>query len=56
MRYLITTLESYEPFLTDYFDSENHFNMDLGMVVFDLKLKRYTNDGVIWHDLQVDHL
>ena len=56
MRYLITTIEAYAPFLTKWFEPEQHFNSDLEMVVYDLELNKYTTDGETWHDLQVDHL
>jgi len=55
MRYLITT-NGQEPFLTKWFDSENHFNKDIGMVVYDLGKNRYTTDGKNWYDIKFDHL
>jgi len=55
MRYLIT--KRYElPFYTNYFESENHFNKDDDMVVYDLHLCKFTTDGEIWHDIETDHL
>ena len=56
MRYLVTTKEAYAPFLTEWFDYENHFNPDLGMVVFDLLNCKYTTDGKNWVDINIDHL
>jgi hypothetical protein len=56
MRYLITTKEVGFPFLTNWFDPENHFNPDVEMIVYDLKLNKYTIDGVSWHDIDCDVL
>jgi hypothetical protein len=56
MRYLITTKEVNSPFLTDWFDAENHFNPDEEMVVYDLCNNEFTTDGKTWHKLDVDHL
>lgn len=50
-RYLVITNDN-DPFLTDYFDSENHFNMELGMVVMDLRYNKFTNDGTQWNDME----
>jgi len=55
MRYLVTFLEQ-EPFLTKWFDAENNFNHELGMVVFDLQEWTYTKDGIIWDEIPEDHL
>ena len=54
MRYLITTKESQSPFLTKWFDLENHFNKD--MIVYDLLENKYTTDGKKWQNIEVDHL
>jgi len=56
MRYLITTKEVKSPFLTDWFDPENHFNPDVEMIVYDLYNYEFTTDGKIWHKIEVDHL
>lgn len=56
MRYLITTKEVKSPFLTDWFDPENHFNPNVEMVVYDLCKNEFTTDGEIWHKIEVDHL
>ena len=56
MRYLITTKEVKSPFLTDWFDSENNFNSDVEMIVYDLYKNEFTTDGKIWHKIEVDHL
>jgi len=55
MRYLITTNECYEPFLTDWFD-ESNFNLMANMIVYDLKNCKYTDDGVTWFNIEIDHL
>ena len=56
MRYLITTKEVHEPFLTEWFDEENHFNAEIEMVVYDLFMDKFTTDGHTWFDIQIDHL
>lgn len=56
MRYLITTKETYAPFLTKWYEAENHFNPDLDMVVYDLQELKYTTDGITWLDLEIDVL
>jgi len=55
MRYLITTNIT-TPFLTNYFDAENNFNPEIEMVVYDLYLNKYTEDGKNWYELEIDHL
>jgi hypothetical protein len=55
MRYLITT-DNYPPALTDIFDAENHFNEAIGMIVYDLLDSTYTDDGVNWKEIEIDHL
>ena len=56
MRYLIITTGL--PFLTDFFEPQNHFNPDpnLEMAVFDLINLKYTIDGYSWEDIPEDHL
>ena len=71
MRYLITTKEidtrlkeidatlgqfQQSPFLTDWFEPENHFNSEVGMIVYDLHKNQFTTDGKIWKEIEVDHL
>ena len=56
MRYLITTKELDSPFLTKWFEPENHFNKELQMVVYDLFNCVFTLDGYNWHDIEIDHL
>lgn len=55
MRYLITT-KNEMPFLTKWFQAENHFNSQLQMVVYDLVECKYTTDGKIWNDIEIDTL
>lgn len=55
MRYLITTGEI-KPFFTDVFDPKNHFNYEIGMIVYDLKNHCYTVDGITWNEIEFDHL
>ena len=58
MRYLITTKETQSPFLTDWFEPENHFNPEVavGMIVYDLHKNKFTTDGKTWKEIEVDHL
>lgn len=53
-RYLITT-DVCDPFLTDWFDIENNFNLEINMVVYDLHLNKYYN-GDYWLAIAEDHL
>ena len=55
MRYLITT-KFYEPFFTKWFEPENHFNIELGMIVYDLINCLFTTDGYQWDKIEIDHL
>ena len=57
MKYIIIT-KAQPPFLTDWFDSENHFNPDpqIGMMVINLHSKAYTTDGITWQPINEDHL
>ena len=55
MRYLVTTNVSH-PFLTDWFDSESHFDADVEMVVYDLFEKLFSTDGKSWNKIAFDHL
>ncbi len=55
MQYLITTKDN-PPFLTKWFDAENNFNSELGMVVYDLINNKYTTNGIDWADIEFDHL
>lgn len=55
MRYLVTT-NTLPPFLTNWYDTKNHFNPEIGMVVYDLYKFIYTTDGVKWNEIIEDHL
>ena len=44
------------PFLTKWFDAENNFNSEIEMVVYDLYLNKYTEDGINWYEIEFDHL
>jgi hypothetical protein len=55
MNYLIVT-NKYEPFYTNWFDADNDFNKELGMIVFNLLSHKYTTDGKTWYDIFQDHL
>lgn len=54
-RYLVTT-KQHPPFLTDDFDADNHFIINIGMIVYDLVLDRFTTDGQIWNPIQINRL
>ena len=54
-RYLITT-NIQPPFFSDWFDAKNHFNAEVGMVVYDLAKGVYTTDGEKWEEIEEDHL
>jgi hypothetical protein len=56
VRYLVTTKDTYSPFLTEWFDMKNHFNHDIDMIVYDLLEKIYTTDGKEWHNIEIDML
>ena len=55
MRYLITTRDC-APFYSAYFEPENHFNADAGMIVYDLHNDTYTTDGENWKAINFDRL
>jgi hypothetical protein len=55
MRYLITTTVQ-PPFFTQWFEPENNFNIEVGMVVYDLYKFKYTTDGINWNYIEIDHL
>ena len=55
MRYLVMNDKPpFEPFLTNWFDTENNFNP--GMIVYDLMRYVYTLDGKTWIEIPEDHL
>lgn len=57
MRYLVTSkTDKFIPFLTHWFDAENNFNPEMDMVVYDLSNKTYTQNGIDWLLIEIDHL
>lgn len=52
--YLITT-NIRAPFLTRYYQSDM-FNIEVGMIIYDLTSGQYTIDGINWMDIEEDHL
>ena len=55
MRYLIIA-KGFPPAITKWFDPDNHFNKSIEMIVFDLYLLKYMDDGVTWKEIEEDHL
>ncbi len=55
MRYLITTRD-FPPFYSAYFERENNFSADAGMIVYDLHNDLYTTDGENWKQINLDRL
>ncbi len=53
MNYLVTE-PGKEPFMTSWFDSENHFVE--GMIVYYLPKEKYTTDGINWNNIKLDSL
>lgn len=58
MKYLLTYIENgtQKAFYTNWFDVENNFNSDVGMVVFDLVNHKYMVNSLGWSDIDEDHL
>jgi hypothetical protein len=58
MKYLVTYTENgtQKAFYTNWFDVENNFNPDVGMVVFDLINHKYMVNSLAWNDIEEDHL
>jgi len=58
MMYLITYTENgtQKAFYTNWFDPENNFNADVGMIVFDLVNHKYMVNSLGWTDIEEDHL
>lgn len=60
MKYLIIATDPLTggktAFYTDWFQAENHFNPEAGMVVIDLTQHLVTFDGETWQDIEDDHL
>lgn len=55
MRYLIAT-KGFSPFLSKWFEPENHFNQELEMIVYDLVECKFTTDGIVWQEIPIDTL
>jgi hypothetical protein len=55
-RYLVTITDTKESFFTNFYLHENHFNKDVGMVIYDLENGLETRDGVTWTKVPIDHL
>jgi hypothetical protein len=58
MQYLVTYTENgiQKAFYTNWFDIENNFNSEVGMVVFDLSNHKYMVNSLGWTDIEEDHL
>jgi len=58
MKYLVTYIENgiQKAFYTNWFDVENNFNSEVGMVVFDLVNHKYMVNSLWWSDIDEDHL
>lgn len=58
MKYLVTYIETgiQKAFYTNWFDVENNFNSEVGMVVFDLVNHKYMVNSLGWSDIDEDHL
>lgn len=54
-RYLITG-NNFKPFYSDYFNTETHFNYEINMIVYDLVLNRFTENGKTWECIEIDYL
>jgi hypothetical protein len=54
-RYLVTS-KNFEPFLTNYFEFEDHFVVEINMIVYDLIHRKYTIDGTTWLNIDIDTL
>lgn len=60
MRYLVTYTNTdngtQEAFYTNWFDVENNYDPDTGMMVFDLAEHKYMVNSLGWVDIKEDHL
>ena len=58
MQYLVTFIDNgiQQAFYTHWFDVENNFNPDVGMIVFDLINHKYIVNSLEWIDIPEDHL
>lgn len=54
MRYLITSIKP--PFLTEWYDYDNHYSAIIEMKIYDLHENKYSIDGKTWNKIEVDHL
>jgi hypothetical protein len=55
MRYLVT-MNGNPPFLTKWFEYDNHWQEHCDMVVYDLQTLTYTTDGTTWEPIETDEL
>ena len=58
MQYLVTYVENglQKSFYTKWFDVENNFNSEVGMIVFDLINHKYMVNSLGWTDIEFDNL
>ena len=58
MQYLVTYIENglQKSFYTKWFDIENNFNSEVGMIVFDLINHKYMVNSLGWTDIEFDNL
>lgn len=56
MRYLVTEMDGFSPFLTNVYDYENNWDDRIGMVIYDLQNLTYTTDGKTWMPIEIDQL
>jgi hypothetical protein len=58
MQYLVTYLDNgvQKAFYTNWFDVDNNFNSDVGMIVYDLWNDKYMVNSLGWTDITNDHL
>jgi hypothetical protein len=54
-RYLVTA-DNIEPFYTNWYDYENHYNDEMNMIVYDIHNHLYTLNGLDWIPLEKDNL
>lgn len=54
MNYLVT-IPNEAPFVTPHF-TEEFFNKEIGMIVYDLIYFKFTTDGKTWQEIPEDHL
>ena len=56
MRYLVTEMDGFSPFLTDVYDYDNNWDDRIGMLIYDLQNLAYTTDGKNWNSIEQDQL